>query len=196
MTIKTQGGKVITKEGKVSCECCDDCCMYPADRLFPFSANSAFFTFDNLPDALEADLGSGIVVFNKEIKNISGRAWKLYQSEEDEEGQIIWNLDESQYGTLGCSLGEPENGPTYRSNFSGPQCCLFDNDSPFKDQFADTYTISGPISGTVTRESICAWRGEGLRLTNFGFQWKVNGNNKSGLQNTPVGSYAGGFTVS
>jgi hypothetical protein len=64
------------------------------------------------------------------------------------------------------------------------------------DEFADTYTVIGPISGTVTRESICVWRGTDLTLTNFGYQWKVNGKNKSGFQNTPVGFYAGGYAVS
>jgi hypothetical protein len=34
MTIKTQGGKVITQEGKVSCECCLlGCCWYSATQL-------------------------------------------------------------------------------------------------------------------------------------------------------------------
>jgi hypothetical protein len=51
MTIKTQGGKVITKGGKVSCECCEDptCCMYPADRL------NIDYGFDDLPDAVTVD---------------------------------------------------------------------------------------------------------------------------------------------
>jgi hypothetical protein len=69
-------------------------------------------------------------------------------------------------------------------------------DKLIQDEFADTYTVSGPISGTVTRESVCVWLGTGLRLTNFGYQWKVNGNNKSGFQNTSVGSYEGGYSVS
>ncbi len=33
MTIKTQGGKVITKDGKVSCECCEGC---PSDSPSPY----------------------------------------------------------------------------------------------------------------------------------------------------------------
>lgn len=65
-----------------------------------------------------------------------------------------------------------------------------------EDQFADTYTVNGPTSGTVTRKSDCVWQGTGLKLTNFEYQWKVNGNNKIGFQNTPVGSYGGGYTVS
>jgi hypothetical protein len=68
-----------------------------------------------------------------------------------------------------------------------------------EDQFADSYTVIGPISGTVTRtgeENVCIWSGTRLTLTNLDYQWKVNNNNKLGFQNTPVGSYAGGFTVS
>jgi hypothetical protein len=51
MTIKTQGGKIITKDGKVSCECCDvECCLYPAQALADgeYSAN-------DLPDAVTVD---------------------------------------------------------------------------------------------------------------------------------------------
>ena len=195
MTIKTQGEKVITKDGKVSCECCGECCMYPADRLWPDSADPDFFTFDDLPDALELETESEVVIYNKDIQNIEGLTWKLYQSEDDEEERIIWNSDEIAYGTLGCIDG---NGPRYAAvpSVGGVSCCLIGGGSIFKDQFADTYAVSGPISGTVTRESVCVWRGPNLRLTNFGFQWKVNNNNKSGLQNTPVGSYEGGFSVS
>jgi hypothetical protein len=50
MTVKTQGGKVITKDGKVSCECCEtpqDCCMYPAQAL----VNGAYAA-SNLPSAV------------------------------------------------------------------------------------------------------------------------------------------------
>ena len=33
MTIKTQGGKVITKDGKVSCECCCGCLQLPSNSI-------------------------------------------------------------------------------------------------------------------------------------------------------------------
>jgi hypothetical protein len=51
MTIKAQNGKVVTKDGKVSCECCDvECCLYPAQTLADgeYSAN-------DLPDAVTFD---------------------------------------------------------------------------------------------------------------------------------------------
>jgi hypothetical protein len=50
MTVKTQGGKVITKGGKVSCECCGDepdYCMYSAQQFV-----DEFYTEDDLPDAV------------------------------------------------------------------------------------------------------------------------------------------------
>ena len=52
MTIKTQNGKVITKDGKVSCESGADpeCCMYPSQDFFD-SINSA----TDLPDAVKVN---------------------------------------------------------------------------------------------------------------------------------------------
>ena len=50
MTIKTQGGKVITKEGKVSCSCCEEpesCCMYSAQNLM-----NGVYSAADLPDAV------------------------------------------------------------------------------------------------------------------------------------------------
>jgi hypothetical protein len=47
-------------------------------------------------------------------------------------------------------------------------------------------------------KTICRWTGANLVLRwNFEIcKWQVNGNTKTGLQNTPVGSYEGGYTVS
>lgn len=82
------------------------------------------------------------------------------------------------------------------------------------DNFADTYSITGPREGTVTRnkdEDLCLWSGANLNLRYNGgikidelgfpiptgsFKFSVNGNPKIGLQNTPVGSYEGGYSVS
>ena len=42
MTIKTQGGKIITKNQKISCECCDGgCCKYPAGLLASGAYNAS-----------------------------------------------------------------------------------------------------------------------------------------------------------
>ena len=47
MTIKTQNGKVITKDGKVSCECCEECCMYSAQAFL-----DGLYDWDDLPDII------------------------------------------------------------------------------------------------------------------------------------------------
>jgi len=51
MTIKTQGGKVVTKGGKVSCECCGpapNCCPYQASQL------GVSLFYEDLPDEIFA----------------------------------------------------------------------------------------------------------------------------------------------
>ena len=180
MTIKTQGGKVVTKDGKVSCECCDvECCMYPAEG---FSAGS--YSVEDLPDEI---LIAGVLAQKQQdgYPRYTSQNEEFTVTDPDKETppeDALWQVmifGESFY-ELNCLI----------SSYKGSA------ELGIEDQFADTYTVSGPISGTVTRESVCVWRGSNLRLTNFGFQWKVNGNNKTGLQNTPVGSYAGGYSVS
>lgn len=75
------------------------------------------------------------------------------------------------------------------------------------DEFLENYTVDlgGGDSGVVTRSmvDICTWTGTSglgvdilLYYNSSVFKWQVNGNNKVDPQNTPVGSYAGGITVS
>jgi hypothetical protein len=175
----------------VSCECCDTtCCMFSAQALF-----DELYTYEDLPDSvLFVESNEIFNKLNPPQNSTVGLAYYL-----GENGGALGSGDEhilnfedaiSWQRWSGGSIGGP--GECLINAFDGP------NPTPdsFRDQFANAYTVSGPISGTVTRESICVWTGENLRLTNFGFQWKVNGNNKSGFQNTPVGLYAGGFIVS
>ena len=108
-----------------------------------------------------------------------------------------------------------------------PACLIQENDAPIyfvrpNPNFANTYSVSGPISAIVTRTEIvgqsiydiasCRWlgqsdQGRSVALNYSGrfidineysgtFKWTVNGNPKIGNQDTPIGSYAGGFTVS
>jgi hypothetical protein len=74
MTIKTQGGKVITKDGKVSCECCG-CFIY---ELYPAANYEAGYNFEDLPDEIVA-LGNfatfqntGNVTLYKELGSVAG----------------------------------------------------------------------------------------------------------------------------
>ena len=205
MTIKTQGGKVITKDGKVSCECCGvECCMYPAQALA-----DGLYSADDLPDTVvqvSSDVPPVVIVFTKLSSPQPGDGLggagtpTTYFSGTDSFGNSvgvgIYSNDEEPKEWKGTKI------PNESSEFG--ECLLsigtFQSNllvwRALQDQFAGAYTIGGPISGTVTRESICVWAGTNLRLTNFGYQWRINGNSKSGDQNTPVGSYAGGFSVS
>jgi hypothetical protein len=199
---RTPSGAIKTKSDggglrAVNCACCvtELCCMYPAQGLF-----DGFYTPQDLPTTLfvdnfdasflmDAPAGSVIVNGVMNLTDVNGE-FPYYNIDVDglygpdnfyaapnnlTEGFWFYDLGQGVIG--GIQL----------------QCLINEITS---DQFADTYTISGPVSGTVTRESVCVWRGPNLRLTNFGFQWKVNENNKSGFQNTPVGSYGGSYTVS
>jgi hypothetical protein len=196
MTIKTQNGKVITKDGKVSCECCGGCCMYPAQEL-----GEELYSEDDLPDSVIFNRGGTQYVLAK----IEPESGVYYSGAEGLDGYFAYGVqlvetiigEESFYEwKLARKLGD--NPPDWEQAGDIDACLfrLLPSELPnIADPFADTYVVSGSISGTVTRESVCVWVGPNLRLTNFGFQWRVNGNNKSGNQNTPVGSYAGGYSV-
>lgn len=185
-TIKLQpSGNVLIKDGKVSCGCCEGCCPYASQALF-----AGLYTYEDLPDTV---LGTGIFGMDEFVMSkldppepsIDSVGTSYYRGTSD---GILYGIgindDEAGDEWLGTELGNED------AQFTG---CLF---LVLGDQFANTYSVNGPVSGTVTRTSICTWEGTGLTLSNFGFQFKVNGNNKSGFQNTPEGSYAGGFTVS
>ena len=211
MTIKTQNGKVITKGGKVSCECCEEgCCMYPAE------AYGTLYQFEDLPDEIE---------FKYTNFNEGGFFGPYTMSKVQEEGLITAYRggpdDEVAIGNIvGVEWGANDGGGPIAGGF----CLIFDYEEReinvfeaiAEDLFANTYSISGPISGTVTRQdkfrttaggfappitikyNCGLWTGGELRLSFNGIKckWTVNGNEKAGFQNTPVGSYAGGYTVS
>jgi hypothetical protein len=214
MTIKTQGGKVITKGGKVSCECCGPpepdppCCPYRAIDLL-----EEFYSGDDLPDTLfysqfdvdeEVDLTGVLTKEFPPTRDDPREGYPIYYAGPSpscdscgSEVLIVFDLENEKWRIFG-----PVGGRFFASSVSLGGCLIAEYDSAnfrnpiVTDQLADTYSVSGPISGTVTRQNDCVWSGTNLRLTNFNYQWKLNGNNKSGFQNTPVGSYAGGFTVS
>jgi hypothetical protein len=197
-TIKTTGTglalRVLTKTAsevqRVSCSCCEEvfCCPYPAAQL------GIGYTQDDLPDTIDVEgliLGvptriivsrSGLFYgpINQSIFN--GAAFSEFIFVETNDfSEVVWFRNTTNGEPIG--LGEP---------------CLFqtiEEGAAILDTFADAYQVIGPVSGTVTRTNLCVWSGEGLTLSNFGYQWKVNGRNKSGNQNTPVGPYADGYSV-
>jgi hypothetical protein len=235
--------KIITKDGKVSCECCDvECCMYPAQAF-----EDGEYAFSDLPDEVFAPLnpstGDFFDDFNEGDPQFCSNGIYAKQqgtAPDPPEGfpkpfetyyyiGPTWSFDpgdgiiRSAQNLIGLrpsgidGAGDPfdaewvvfyywtapaELAGQYNAAGFGGACLIGGLEGQqdwgcfVTDDFADSYTINGLISGTVTRESVCVWRGAGLTLLNYGYQWRVNGNNKIGDQNTPVGSYAGGYTVS
>jgi hypothetical protein len=195
-TIKTTGTgiglRILTKTDagiqRVSCSCCEEaiCCPYPADQL------DIGYTQDDLPDTIDVEglilgvptriivsrSGSFYGPINQSIFGGGAFSEFIFVASDIE---VRWFRNTTNGEPLG--LGEP---------------CLFqtlEEGSAILDTFADTFEVSGPVSGTVTRQSLCVWSGEGLTLSNLGYQWRINGRSKTGNQNTPVGIYADGYTV-
>jgi hypothetical protein len=189
-TIKLQpSGAVVLKDGKVSCTCCDtECCLYPASQL------GVGYVAEDLPN--------GVTL------NFDGNLFPVVRSGSiyfDIEGYSTYILDrDGSTWRVTVTTIIPNEPPDVVTLHSVGQCLIgnysYDIMPEFLisvlSQYAQFYTVSGPISGIVERESDCVWRGAGLTLTNFSYQWKVNGKNKLGFQNTPVGSYEGGYSVS
>jgi hypothetical protein len=211
MTIKTQGGKVITKDGKVSCECCEEgeCCMYPTRAL-----KDGKYVVGDLPDTVvirrssqDFVLYKGVWSGNPAIFGELAAAGAFYGREEEEFDEVYIAYSEGYSYEEGWEQGAG-------IGYIGDPCLFGEPDSTInRDEFEDSYQVSGPISGTVFREKVCLWRGTGIVLKYNGnieeanstqfidtitgtFKFKINGNNKIGFNNTPVGSYAGGYTVS
>jgi len=201
-TIKTQGGKIITKNGKVSCTCCaepGECCMYPAAALV-----ASLYSYEDLPDAI--DVG-GIEYTKLDPPESVGGFTRYYINANDEYLGILEGEGEDSLWTY-----EGGGGPCLINAFNG-------EGGEREDQFADTYTVSGPPGGdvAVTRISLCEWEGLdscGNKVTltynsgqfstdalwvigwldYFGpvgdcIQLDASSGEKSGFQNTPVGSY-------
>lgn len=188
-TVTDEAGirRVITKladeERKVSCSCCEEavCCPYPANQL------GVGYTEDDLPDTINfSGQIMGVATYVVATRTGSGYVTATQSNALGQTFTQTISVDFA-YGEWIIS-GEATGNP-----------CLFwfdiSQDYAIEDFFADTYTVSGPVSGTVTRQNACVWTGAGLTLSNYGYQWKVNGRNKSGFQNTPVGSYADGYSV-
>lgn len=200
-TIKTTGTgtslRVLTKTAdgvqRVSCSCCEeaDCCLYPADQL------GIGYTQDDLPDTIDwdstFDTSPGTII----TLSRNGDQYGPYTRPSGVSTYFLVELDVSS--TPQWTLFSTDGDPLF-DQYNAIHPCLFQPSTGelqrIEDNFEDTYEVTGPVSGTVTRQSRCVWSGTGLTLSNYGYQWKVNGRDKSGNQNTPVGSYADGYSVS
>ncbi len=240
MTVKTQGGKVVTKDGKVSCSCCVECCMYLLgdfeegkitqydlpDEIFLEEAGAEFL----LPRVEEYPSSIRDLNVNYELIGIAN---PYPNSEQDPFINVyIGNEFSLSSGWLSAFDGIEAGGSVrcfgYKSiGISAPGD--FFTIRAVYDNFSSSYSVTGPVSGVVTRpqkwsktdqeyvdeffeyfnggsvgppptepQTICRWAGSGivLKWNTSTARWNVNGFEKSGLQNTPVGSYAGGYSVS
>jgi hypothetical protein len=196
--------------------------MYPADQLgtlyqiadLPETLNI------HLPDAGDCPYEGGWQIFTRDgfgnysstsgfwrIENVSGR-WELTRTVFD------------CFYTFDCLIGDyplTGGGCTLENNPDQTGCCSPCDPNPItvEDDFPDTLTAEyGFIySATVTRIDLCTWTGEDgsgntyrvkyLGDPYYGWILSINGSGgsiyfekKSGDQNTPVGTYPDGGSVS
>ena len=142
-TVKMSGGKVVLKDGKVSCECCaPGCCMYSATALAA-------------GDLVAADLPDAITLLGVGSLSKSGTSYG------DTTDGVIFETDVwAKYvggvrSTFDCLIRGD-------GKFTA-------GDDAVEDQFSATYSVSvynthddslieGPF--TVTRHSLCGWASE------------------------------------
>ena len=205
--------KIITKDGKVSCACCEEpeCCMYPAQALF-----DGLYTVDDLPDSV--DIINVDIVNELELNRsgaqyfgtTGGNTYKISIGNDPETpDDKYWALDVSFNGGAYGRVTESECLINYPYPRPDPPVQEIGG---FKDQFADTYTvtITGPIPTQIVslnRVSLCLWEGIGpsggsiwsIRYfsedqePNFLYRWLLDANDalrfKQGPSNTPAGNY-------
>ena len=167
-TVKMSGGKVVTKEGKVSCTCCA-CCMYPRAAFGEGLEGDGTFGVADMPEKLNVNFPEG-----------SGE-WTLDASQGIYCPSGSYVLGELGYGYAESGdwvLWYPDPlGETYTSRPISP--CLITGDGNLtpgddtvEDQFSATYTVNNffftgycpeyddgsPYDNIVLeRSSLCGW---------------------------------------
>lgn len=226
-TIKLNAqNKILTKNGKVSCGCCDlgECFFYPAVGI-----REGLYTAADLPDFVNLTFNETYLYQKSGDMYFSTTSVGMFPAGNlriiiYDRGGPIW-APGSETFDLGWAWQGLFNDGWQILNDVGSNLSSFSDIGNFivKDLFADTYTVTGIFNGqqdsrTVSRipplplfPKTCVWQGDGVTLKYNGrftydreppftlqgnFKFQVNGNNKIGFQNTPVGSYAGGYTVS
>lgn len=197
MAIRTTGAgsalRIITKtvdgEARVSCSCCVECCMYPADQL------GIEYDAADLPDELTIDWeGHYTGAVTKSGSGYAGGSITL---------QVVDGSWQLAHGSTTHSVGN---------------CLIIGDgnhtpgDDLVEDTFQDAYTVTFENSTTLTlvRESLCNWISGGpieyalyykdtsaewiLRDSSFQEIPKTSGQ----FQDTPTGTYgsSGVLTVS
>jgi hypothetical protein len=197
-TVKLQNGKVLLKDGKVSCSCCEsepepepDCCMYPADGLGD--------TYDaaDLPDAVTINWPD----------HLEGNADKVGSGYEGAGGDVTLTVINGKW-TLKDTSTDPETVRVVGNCLIRGDGNLEPGDDLVEDQFADelSFTVTGEftINGTFTRVALCQWT-DFENVSEFGpendltflpdeqkFFGRANTSEsytKQDNHNTPVGTY-------
>ena len=186
----------------IGCCCSVGCCMYSVAALV-----AGDLTVADLPEKVfvTGDLCEIQQVEYEFLKNeviltdSSGQAWHTYYKFGDT--YIVELIGYDEWWIVQLILVDGEYELTCVNGGASP-CLVYDEVGdyyPVRDDFHATYSVTGTLSGTVTRTSLCVWSGTGitLRFNSATQKWNVNGNEKSsGNQSSPDGSYTGGFTVS
>lgn len=155
-SIKLQGGKVITKNGKPSCTCCiTECCMYPAQELI-----DGIYSDDDLPDELEYFYNFQGAPAGSIILQRSGQVYSAAL------GDVQFNVQIQASRWVYTVTSTPQQ---YTPNGASP--CLFLDilGYPLKDTFPDILYVSatflsnngeGSFSNRpITRTDLCRWAG-------------------------------------
>jgi hypothetical protein len=162
-------GKVILKDGKVSCACCEspepDCCMYPADML----GAEGGYTAADLPDAVTAfgfdlqkrtsgfpsyEFADVIVGYLKDGTPADGD-YAIVRDSETLDNWQVWSFNGDEWD-MGAGFGGIGNCLITGDGNLTP------GDDTVEDQFADCYEVEivgGDGAGTYTliRRSLCVW---------------------------------------
>lgn len=171
--------KILTKNGKVSCSCCeqDGCCMYRADEL------GVGFQEADLPDSVEINgittnrigtsYGSSVVLENG--------VWALYLNNRTTQQCLIFDQVNDLFADTYVARGyRPDNSLDWEYTLTRQSLCEW--------QFDD----NGQMEPVVLQ-----YNGEDFPPL---WKWIVNDQSewfgiKSGNQNTPVGTYPDAWSL-
>jgi hypothetical protein len=209
-TIKLQpSGKVVLKDGKVACGCCEECCMYPAQGLA-----DAIYTADDLPDDVTVngtifpksgtaygDTTNGVIfeedVWAKYTSGVRSSRLCLIQGGVEDEFASTYNVSSPYFSSWIGNVTVTRNS---LCEWSGEAEGQFDDSypnwladwqfhnpgvpSPLTKKIQAGITMNG-TTWTVWMRSDCAFKS----ITNS----LVQGDDNFKHSNTPAGNYGDGY---
>ena len=216
------GGKVLTKGGKVSCGCCFACGLYSSFDFY--DGHLSFDDYPNeisVEFSLQGFTSSGICtkipLLNHILYQGNFTGDSVGVQSFDNRSAFGPEIEQIESWTL-IVPGQQLAAPSTLSSDYITNKPTFASLTKIRDTFANSYAVFGPISGVVTRTNLSqvvfdgTYNNSYFKLTNYCgeylgtnlrlifnrriHKWTVNGNAKIGFQNTPVGSYEGGYSVS